>query len=213
MSEEQFEDFVRKAAKDYRVPPATPKAEIWERIQAARQAPSAERQPATVVDLASRRRLPAWAGGLLAAAALLAIGIGLGRYAFRPEAAPGPDPTIAAEASTDSARASSVTRYAAINTLSQVQALLTDYEADRIDDRFQADARDLLSELRMLLGSPRLTDARLKKLLEDLEVMLVQVARLDRRGQGQEREYIDDGMAQRAIRQRLRSAIPAGPTA
>lgn len=216
MSEEQFEEFVRKAAQEHLEPPPTPREEIWNRIQAARRQQAAQGKATGVVDLASRRRpMPRWFGGLLAAAALLAIGIGLGRYGFGrpavdPQVAP---PTVAVTETTDSARATAVLRYAAVNTLSQVQTLLTDYEADRIDEQFQADAHELLSQTRMLLGSTRLTDPRIKKLLEDLELLLVQVARLNHSGQGEERGYIDDGMAERAIRQRLRSAIPAGPTA
>lgn len=203
MSEEQFEQFVRQAAKEYRVPPPTPKEEIWRQIQARR----AQQATPLVVDLASRRRFPRWVGGLMAAAALLAIGVAVGRWSRLNQ------PTATLSATPDSARSERMVRFVAVNTFSQVEALLTDYEADRITDDFRASAKDLLSQTRLLLGSRALTDPRLKQLLEDLELMLVQVARLNRSGQGNERGYIDEGMAERAIRPRLRSAIPAGPTA
>ena len=67
----------------------------------------------------------------------------------------------------------------------------------------------------MLLTAQRLSDPSTRVLLEDLELLLVQVARLApaQKGQADERALIDDNMAERAIRLRLRDAIPAGPTA
>ena len=211
MTEEQFEDFLKTAAQEYHPPPVAPRDEIWRRIQAAKAAPAAASQATGVLKLASRRPARRWGGGLLAAAALVAIGIGVDRLALTRSRAPNPATTLAANV--DSVRANTMLRYAAVRTLSQVETLLTDYETDQITGDFQSTARGLLSDTRMLLGSPRLTDPRITKLLEDLELVLVQVARLSRPGQGDERQYIDQGMAERAIRHRLRSAIPAGPTA
>jgi len=209
MSEEQFEEFVRKAAAGYREPPPTPREEIWKRIEAARRDP---RRPSTpVVDLAARRRLVRrWGTIVLAAAALVTLGIAIGRLSLP---APVETPVIATAPSSDTTSGPNLLHVAAVATLSQVATLFTDYDADRISDDFRANTRNLLSKTRLLLGSPRLSDPQLKQLLEDLELLLVQVARLSRTGQGDERAFIDNGMADRAIRQRLRNAIPAGPAA
>jgi hypothetical protein len=210
MSEEPFEEFVRKAAKGYREPPPTPREEIWTKIQAARQQ-AAREQPQTEVISLAQRRARRWLPIVLAAAAILTLGVAIGRLTVDR-----PTPEVAvAPTSPDSTRpvATNLLRLAAVSTLSQVEMLLTDYDADQITDDFQSEARDLLSETRLLLGSRQLADPQLKRLLEDLELLLVQVARLSKAGQGDEREFIDEGIADRAIRERLRKAIPAGPAA
>ncbi len=209
MSEEQFEEFVRKTARGYREPPATPREEIWNRIQAARRGGGADRD-GQVVDISTRRPGRRWPVILVAAAALLALGVAIGRISFSGSAA---RPIATAPAPFDSARSNTLLRFAAVATLSQVETLFTEYDADEISDDFRATARDLLSETRLLLGARQLADPQLKKLLEDIELLLVQVARLSQAGQGDERAFIDEGMADRAIRQRLRNAIPAGPAA
>ena len=91
--------------------------------------------------------------------------------------------------------------------------LLTDYQTGHVTEEFRASSRDLLAETRQLLDSPRLTDPQIRRLLEDLEMLLAQIAQLAPNGPGGERALIDDNMAERAIRPRLRNAIPAGPAA
>ena len=199
MTDEKFEEFLGEAAKGYRAPPPTPKAEMWTRIEAARK---------PVIDLVSRRRAP-WVGPLVALAATLLIGIGIGRLTTKPA------PNLETVAAANAARANSVVRFAAREHFGQVNVLLTDYETGQVNADFHADARALLARTRMLLSAERLSDPSTRALLEDLELLLVQVARLAPapNGQADERALIDDNMAERAIRLRLRDAIPAGPTA
>lgn len=203
---DEFDEFLKKAAKGYRAPPPTPRAEMWARISASR---ATRPSPAVaVVDLTSRRRT-SWLGPLVALAATLLIGVGIGRLTITP--APSPEVAAAAQA----ARANTVVRFAAREHFGQVNALLTDYETGPINEDFHADARELLARTRLLLSAERLSDPSTRVLLEDLELLLVQVARLApaQNGQAEERELIDDNMAERAIRLRLRDAIPAGPSA
>lgn len=202
MTDDKFEEFLEEAAKGYRTPPPTPRDEIWARIEARR---ASSRSP--VIDLASRRRV-LWVGPLVALAATLLIGIGIGRLTTA-------TPKTASDPVADAARANNVVRFAAREHFGQVNALLTDYETGQIDGDFHADARELLARTRMLLSAQRLSDPSTRALLEDLELLLVQVARLAPapNGQADERALIDDNMAERAIRLRLRDAIPAGPTA
>ena len=206
MTDDKFEEFLEEAAKGYRAPPPTPKDQIWARIQAGRADQPSPARP--VIDLASRR--VRWIGPLVGLAATLLIGIGIGRLTT-----PLPPPTPDDSATADAARANSVVRFAAREHFGQVNALLTDYETGRIDADFHAGARGLLARTRMLLSAQRLSDPSTRALLEDLELLLVQVARLAPapNGQADERALIDDNMAERAIRLRLRDAIPAGPTA
>ena len=73
-------------------------------------------------------------------------------------------------------------------------------------------ARQLLSSTRLLLDSKRLTDPRTRKLLEDLELVLVQIATLDPKDRREDLDLIADGLAQNHLRTRLRNAIPSDPT-
>ncbi|MEP6689518.1 MAG: hypothetical protein ABJD07_00100 [Gemmatimonadaceae bacterium] len=76
-NDDKFDDFLRIAARDYNAPPATPRAEMWARIDAARGA----QRGATVVPIASARRphLLRWTAIAAGMAAMLAIGVALGR--------------------------------------------------------------------------------------------------------------------------------------
>jgi hypothetical protein len=84
MTEDNFEDFLKKAAPQYNVPPArTPRDEMWSAIQAQRAAGprvvygggSATREP-------SARRFGSriWLGAAAAAVLFLATGVGIGRW-------------------------------------------------------------------------------------------------------------------------------------
>jgi len=94
MTEDKFEDFLKKAAQSYNVPPArTPREEMWSAIQAERSAGphvvyggGSGKQP-------SERRFGSriWMGAAAAAVLLLATGIGLGRWS----ASTGTAPTVA----------------------------------------------------------------------------------------------------------------------
>jgi len=80
MTDDRMDEIIRDAARDYNRPPAAgaPRDEIWARVQQARRAPRAEeRAPMT----AAPRREWIWRG--VGIAAVLAIGIGIGRYVER----------------------------------------------------------------------------------------------------------------------------------
>lgn len=84
MSEQQFEDFLKRNASDYNAPPAaTPRDEMWSAIAEARAARRPAAAPgsgaATVVSMDSRRPLRRYAPWIGMAATLL-VGIGIGRF-------------------------------------------------------------------------------------------------------------------------------------
>jgi hypothetical protein len=212
MTDDRFDDFIKDAAQQYREPPETPRDAIWQRIEAARRNQPAAAKP-QVVDIQSRRRLPRWTVGVVAIAAVLLVGIAIGRWSLPEFNRAAPDSTVVAAAPTTEARAETMMRFAAIEHLGRVETLLTDYETGHITDEFRSTARSLLSRTRLLLDSKSLADPAMRKLFEDLEVLLVQVAQLTPNGQSEERALIDDNLAGQAIRPRLRNAIPSGPTA
>ncbi len=210
--DEKLDERMREITSEYHRPPATPRDEIWAGIEAARRRRAGG---GDVVDLASRRR--SWIRTGLALAAVLVMGIAIGRWVmpeFRTRGGQVPAAVVARrETPAQVIRGESMIRYYALDHLRRVDYLLTDYQTGHVTEEFTASTKGLLSETRQLLESPRLKDAKIRRLLEDLEVLLAQVAQLAPNGPGVERALIDDNMAERAIRPRLRNAVPSGPTA
>lgn len=94
MTEDKFEDFLKKAAQSYNVPPVrTPREEMWSAIQAKRSAGPRVVYGGGSVREPSQRNFGSriWIGAAAAAVLLLATGIGLGRWS----ASTGTAPTVA----------------------------------------------------------------------------------------------------------------------
>ena len=226
MTEDRFEEFLRETAQDYHRPPETPRAEIWARVEAARKRdrrtdgqtgrPADGREDAGVLPSARRPVLPSARRTVrlvLAIAAVLALGVAIGRLTMRvPTSRPVPAPIGVAPAA-GAARPNVAYQVVATQHLSRVEALLTELKTEQAAANLAPQARDLLSTTRLLLDSPRITDPMLRSLLQDVELVLVQLAQLSPGGRPEERALIDQGMAERQIRPRLRNAIPAGPAA
>jgi len=196
--DERLDGELGRLARDYHRPPETPRDEMWARIQAER---GRRREAAPVVPLRP------WMRWSVAAAAVLVLGIAIGRLtAGRPGTTPA--------AATTALRGADVAyRVAAAPYLTRTEALLTSFRAQsragRVDADFAAQAQDLLVTTRLMLNSPAARDPRLASLLQDLEVMLVQIAQLpadgDTRG---DVELINNGLEQRSVILRLRAASP-----
>lgn len=71
-------------------------------------------------------------------------------------------------------------------------------------------ARDLLTTTRLLLDSPAGRDPSRRALLEDLELILGQIARLPRTDTPDERALIDRAIRRGDLMAKLRTAVPAG---
>jgi len=200
--ETKFEQWLQDVAKGYHAPRPTPRDEMWTRIEAERARRAARR----VVELRP------WARWTLAAAAALVLGIGIGRWTAQQRTG-GPAGTPVASA--DTSNRDMVYQVAATQYLSRTETFLTGFRADlragRADTRFPGQARDLLTTTRLLLDSPAADDPRMRGLLEDLELVLVQISQLPAARQRHDTDLITQGMDQRSVLPKLRSAIPAGP--
>jgi len=202
----KFEQWLEDAARTtYHAPRTTPREEMWARIEAARRNKH-------VVELRPWMR---WA---VAAAAVMILGIGIGRWTAKPAG----DSTGTSVAMKDAAQPSAaapsdvVYQIAATQYLSRTEAFLTSFRADQGGNRganlrFARQARDLLTTTRLMLDSPAASDPRLSSLLEDLELVLVQISQLDAGQDGGDADFITQGMNQSNVMPKLRSAIPAGP--
>lgn len=269
MTEDKFEQFLKKAAQDYNAPSArTPREEMWQAIQAARKAgPHVVYGGATIFRVTGGKRFGSrvWWAAAAAAVVLVASGVGIGRWTASTESpataslpqrarigstpsetAPGdapiresgllgdedsraasnrtlnersmtPDDRGSAAGSVASPGAASVSAYqlAAVNHLSEAEALLTSLKTrsttdQQLDAQLASWARDLLTKTRLLLDSPVAADMQRRPLLQDLELLLVQIVQLSPSSAPQDREIIEETLKQDKVLIRLRTAIPAG---
>ena len=197
----KFDQWLKERAKSYHSPLPTPRDAIWARIEDARR-------NKRVIELRP------WLRWVVAAAAVLILGIGIGRWTAHQPATTGPITVAAGTDSVSTAQSDLVYQIAATQYLSHTEAFLTSFRADigspRTGNsaRFASQARDLLSTTRLMLDSPAGKDQQLRALLEDLELVLVQISQ----SQGShDRDLITQGMNQSNVLPKLRSAIPAGP--
>ena len=217
-SDPRFDAWVAKIAPTLNAPNAVPRAEMWDAIQAALQT-SRDAQAGRVPGVRPLRRSH-WRLMALIAASLL-LGVAIDRLALRnvedQNAAAVRTATVPPTAS-DSADPSRLYRLAAAQTMTQAEALLTMYRANSVGDRDTTSLRQLgswgrqvLSSTRLLLDSPAGDDPRLRPVLEDLELVLVQIIQLSGGPlDAGERELIDRALQERDLLQRIRTAVPAG---
>jgi hypothetical protein len=223
-----------EAARDYHEPPSTPRERMWARIDAHR----AQERP--------RARAGAWYNARfwwpVAAAAILLVGIGIGRLSHRG----GPEPDVSRPSSPELRLAESgepklsgqeldrplpdgpaakakqarendqIFRYAAVPVLGQAELLLTQFRSCQPqtvnEPTFSARAASLLLETRMLLDSPAAGDAELGPLLADLELLLARIVRMAGCQDTQERTWVEQSLRKNAILPRLHAEIPTGPS-
>jgi hypothetical protein len=91
-------------------------------------------------------------------------------------------------------------------TAALLVALPAELRAGRADQRFVSQAGDLLSTTRLLLDSDAAANADVRRLLEDLELVLAQIARLPARRGAEELDLITQTLEDRDVVPRLRSA-------
>ena len=106
---------------------------------------------------------------------------------------------------------SATLRLAAAQTLAQAELLLAAYRTDDTADTQQLGrwAREVLASTRLLLDSRAARDPQLGMLLQDLELVLMQIAQLSGAPMDTtERELLDRMLRDRELLPRIRSAVP-----
>lgn len=191
----------------WRVAPEPPLDVMWERIEAEAFPEGGHRRGTPVHPL--RRWLPL--------AAMLLVGIGVGQILPRlmPEAdVEGTLPVAQGEgagAGTPALTATEPFVGIAAGYLEQVTALLvtlaTETEQGRPLDNTRAQARNLLATTRLLLDVPGAFDPSTAVLLDDLELVLVQIARLPNRPSDPDVYLIDQALGERDVLPRLRTLL------
>lgn len=210
MKDDAMDGLIRQAAQDYREPPAADLDAIWARVESAHFDATTPR----VAPLASVRPVSRWLRPMIGIAATLAIGVGIGRMTMPPVPQPETQRTASVESpsgSTPLRPASDLSEplqrvtYAYVARTTLLLDSLAASKTLRGDARLAADASQLLSTTRLLLDSPAATDPRMRALLEDLELVLAQVASLRTAPRAEDLTFIADAMTERDVVPRLRT--------
>ena len=206
---------LRAAAQSYNSPPQLTQSDLdamWAAIETdvGRGTPDMgvpePRHPSRLSRLRSRvPRLASWA----ALAATLVLGVAIGRYSARDAATTLPAPQTVAKV--DSLAVPEPYQSTTSRYLGQTAALLATLPAEGragdAEDRFVGRAHDLLLTTRLLLDSPAAADPRIRTLLDDLELVLAQIVRLQTGQSSEELDLIRQALEQRDVLPRLRTAV------
>ena len=209
MSDKRMNDMLEELRGSYHAPPETPRDDMWAVIEAGLAGAAA---PVVSMEDARRRLRPAWhrpAGWAAAAAAVLVMGVGIGRMT-----AP-VGTTVAAAAFSSKER---VVRTATAEHLGRTEALLTLVKADArggtLDPVVGPWAATLLTGTRLLLDTPDGVDASTRELLEDLELVLIQIVvvteaeEINGAPAGMELDLAMRGLENREVLPRIQAFLP-----
>jgi hypothetical protein len=112
-------------------------------------------------------------------------------------------------------------RLAVVEHMARAEVLLTSFLADsrtshtdtRTAAQFASLSRDLLKTTRLLLATHTTDDPALTRLLEDLELVLMQISQYGTEGRRSDLDAINQSLDRRNVLPKLRSTIPAGASA
>ena len=112
-------------------------------------------------------------------------------------------------------------RLAVVEHMARTEVLLTSFLADsrnspnvaRTATQFAVLSRDLLKTTRLLLATRTSEDQALTRLLEDLELVLMQISQYTSEGRRGDLDAINQSLDRRNVLPKLRSSIPAGASA
>jgi len=197
MTDERLNELLDDARRTWPLPPEPDYQAMWGRIE--REAFAGVRKES---------RTPSWRIFSIGLAAALMMGVGLGRISRNTTT---PVPGVASSATDTATPASSDYDRAASELLGRTVMLLTSLPAEARNvgagEQFSNQATELLTSTRLLLDSPAASDARFKDLLEDLELVLGQIAMLQSGRTRQEIDLITDALEERDVVPRIRSAV------
>jgi hypothetical protein len=212
MTDERLQELLADAASTYRVPKDPPLDAMWARVERETfDAPHAVAPVAGTggMSLAPRGAPRRWLAPAAGIAATLIVGFGLGRVTAPNTGAEMPMVQVVAA---DSQRPLvDPLQRTTSEYLDDAELLLASLprDAQDVDPRFVDAARQLLTTTRVLLDSPVGSDPRLRDMLEDLELVLAQMARLKAAPRAEELTFIADAMDERDMVPRLRTVAAA----
>ena len=201
MDEQELQEHLAALKETWRVPPEPPMAEMWQNIEAR--------------SFGSPRAGRSWIRTVLPLAATLILGFGLGQVAPTLMSPSRRATEPQSEASQPNGQQAAFVGVAT-NYLERVTALLVNLTDESQHGKSlegtSERARDLLATTRLLLDSPDVSDAHLRDLLDDLELVLAQIVRLPGRAAAPDVYLIDQALDQREVLPRLRVMLAENPT-
>lgn len=209
MSEDRLDDIINTAVDTYNVPPVNPPFDaMWTAIESEAFAP--EIVPS--VSEGPGRRVSLVNNPWLRMAAVLVLGVAIGRYTMQKPLAVAPvETTVVAKApDLEASYQLSAERYLG-QAVTLVAGLPKQLQTGRIDSAYVSRASESLTQLRLLMDSPAASNPRLRALLEDLELVLVQVVLMPRDGSANEAKLIRQAMQERDVMPRLVDAVAETP--
>ncbi len=196
MNEKEFEQLLDEARQTHNVPPEVPAERMWKAVQAGRSQPIL------------KPRFPLWRAAL-ATAAVLVIGIGIGRWAL-PEPVNPVVAELAAPAETTPVHVSEMYAVTTLALFDRADALLTDFRMEGCSaQQMESTSRwagNMLIQTRVLQNSPASENVELAGLLTDLELVLAQIITINPDRCDRDVAWIRSGLTQRATVDRLRAA-------
>ena len=203
MNDEHLDTLIESVRDSYRAAPEPQLDVMWAAIDAELSGTPTRWQLA--------RRSTRWGLVGAAAAAMLVVGVGLGRWSVtnvKPEMLASAPATRGVRTVADVAEP---LQRETSNYLGATEVLLRDLQDSTSSGTYASQASSLLVKTRLLLDSPAASDRHLKDLLEDLELVLAQIATL--RGQdtaprnAADLEMIRSALANHDLVPRLRTAV------
>jgi hypothetical protein len=209
MDDDRIDEVLRELPRSFNAPPEPPLDAMWTVIEDAHFN--------TPVPISATRGLTSRAPWLAAAAALV-VGIGIGHYLplgsqpANSSRVPTIESSNPSATATDTSAVADAYRDQTTRYLGQTAALLISLPANdanaATDATFANKATDLLVTTRLLIDSPAAAqDQKLRSLLEDLELVLVQIARLRSEKNKGDLDLIHQAVEQGDVLSRLNSAV------
>lgn len=205
MDDTPLDPELTRLAAEYHEPPPPPREQMWQRIAASR------RRPSRTIEF---RRIARVA---LPMAAVLALAFAVGRWSAAGETGATDSAVAMVGSAGDSAETGSlVYRAAATRHLQSAGIYFAEFREAALRDEASpvaGSARDLLVSNRLLLSSPAAEDPQLRNLLEDVELLLVQIAQLPAEGVRADPSLITDGLEAVDLLTRIRAEVTPSPAA
>ena len=199
-NEDRDYDMIRRRMASYNDPPETPADEMWQTVRESWSTQAGKRRHA--------RRVRVWGGAGLGVAAVLTLGIAIGRWTS-PQTNPTGPAEVAQASSGESGQISTAYRLAAGEHFREAETLLVLFDsAGEPDDELTGLARDLLSTTRLLMDSRIGEDTEVRRMLLDLELLLIQISQLAGTQDSTERDLVREGLEGSSVLPRLRRLIP-----
>jgi len=203
----KFDEFIRQGAKDYKTSVTPPADAIWSAIETDVIKAIAPKKSRSFTS----PRTQTWIG--LGLAATLIIGVGVGRWTARSPNTPAPTVATTRSTTADSVSNSAHARAVTLEHLADAEVFLTSVRAELKSGQTDADraerSRDLLVRTRVLLGSSRNRPPEVERLLEDLELLLAEIAALPSSHSSLDKTLLDESMRNGNIIPRIRATLPA----